>query len=175
MKKAILISALTIVSLGGLLILYMGICSLVGVKPFTAEIIREELILKEDDGVKYYYSIDDNEYHLEKAIKTVIPRGDIRDVVDNKGELRVDRRGDSWTVDVVYNYYTEFNDKYTSRHEFVCYGNTFTAESLQEVYIGDSYIWDYRLITEHFATAEELRELIANGERIGEELCHRGS
>ena len=137
---------------------------------------QEEKLLREEQGIKYYFVGEESDYSFKKASLTVHPNETIKkEIIGNKAELTITRKSeDEWTVsldDTVmsYDYYSRTEDLFEETFRFSCIGD-FKEASVVPGRLFDDPLSSYYYITEGFIPAKEMMEIVNNGERIGAEL-----
>lgn len=157
-----------------LLILVFYLCIIIYLFSQNKYAQREKL-LKEEQGIKYYFVGEEGDYSFKKAALTVYPNKKIKkEIIGNKADLTITRkREDEWTVDLeemVPDY--GLNGKkfyFTESIGFSCKGEI-SEESVIRGRTFHDVMKDYHNITTGFISIDEIKEIVDNGERISAEL-----
>ena len=136
---------------------------------------KEETLMVEEQGVKYYFVGEEGDYLFKRAFLIVCPNERIKkEIIENKAELTISRESeDEWKVsleDTVPYYSLNGKENYFEEtYGFSCIGD-FSEESLLPGRLFDDSLQDHYYITDGFVSSEKLMEIVKNGERISIEL-----
>ena len=143
--------------------------------PSCNKYAQEEKLLREEQGIKYYFVGEEADYSFKKAILTVYPNKTIKkEIIDGKADLTITRMSeDEWTVyleDMVLDYGLNGKEFYSQEIcNFSCEGDISEGSVVRGRTFHDT-MQAFYYITEGFISTDEINEIIDNGERIGTEL-----
>ena len=143
-------------------------------KKYEVEYSPLKRTMVEENEIKYYFREGVGEYHFSEAkwVLTVVPKEDaIKEILNNEVKLSLWSEGeDLWHVtlektiigqDFQGKEYT-WDETYWFRSE-----SDFSEETLvEEPHFHSNYKRSFYTITEHYATPDDLKQIIENGEII---------
>ena len=124
----------------------------------------------EENNIKYYFRGDSGDYSFDGARKVLNEtpvEGAIKETVNYEDRLSVWREeGDIWKVTIEENIGETPQNTWHTKYRFRS-GSDFSEETLvEERDFHSNYKRSFYIITENYATPEDLRQIIENGENI---------